>query len=884
MSVWKEWGNRLLGRPAGFDADLDEEIRFHMETRAAELEGAGLSAREAGLQARREFGSSALVSEESRAAWQFRWVREFGSDLRHAVRAFARTPIFTLTVVISLALGIGATSAIFTALDAALWKPIAVEHPERLVRFAITRRTAAPRPGLPVGFANQLVRSGVFDGLLLCNSDGLSFTLDGRAERVIGESVSASYFETLGVQPYLGQLFTPGVRSGKWNAEAVLSYSFWKRRFGGDPGAIGRSIRINEYPFTIVGVSPPGFFGLDRGTDYELRIPLLPEGGEIQQIAQISGSMDRISDTIARLKPGTNIAAVQTAADASWQQFVRTTPIQRFQAMGVEHLRLSEMALGEDGYTKPFRTPLYVLLGLVAIVLLVACSNAANMLLARASARSRELAVRISIGAGRLRLIRQMLAENLLLFVTGGALGLALASWAAEVLVHFLPQGHIPLALDLHPDGRALLFTFGVALLTGLIFGIAPALEATRGDVTGALKGDSGGQGRDRRSAEIRKLLLASQVALATVLLIAATVFVRTLTDLRPGEYRDSERVLLFTIKPQQENYTEQHRTALITEIARRVSTLPSVQAAGFAENGPLGSRNGSDKLEVPGHDTVHAIRDIAQAGFFDAAGIVRIAGRDFNSGDRAGSPLVAIVNLTLARIFFPNQNPIGRSLRVAEGGYRGNYEIIGVVADTHYSDIHTPPEPFICFSAAQIALYMPTLHVRTRSADTASVIAAVRREFDEVDTGFPVFNIRTMAARVEDSLARERMVAGLAEAFGLLALALAAVGLYGLLAYSVSRRTREIGIRMALGATANSVMWLVMREALSLVVAGGAAGLLMAVAALRMVAHYMESISTMDPMTAAACLAGMVVVAAAAAAAPALRGSRIEPMGALRE
>src|SRR6266446_1228468 len=594
MSIRSEWINRLrhLARGSRFQSDLDDEIRFHIETRAAELEQSGISGPDALAQARREFGSIALAQEDSRAAWQFRWLQDLAVDLRHALRTFRRSPAFTLTAVISLALGIGATSAIFSALDAVLWKPLPVADPNSLVNFSVSRYNRSPTIDLPAAFVRQLRDSNVFAGLTITSNDGLSFSYDDRAERIMGEVVSPNFFSLLGVQPILGEGFTPEVRSGHWAPEAVLSYNFWRRRFGGDPTIIGRAIRLNTCAFTIVGVSPPSFFGLVRGTDYELRIPILPEGQENARISQISGRPQRWLNVVARLKAGMSISQAEAAADAQFQEFLRAAPVGVFRNAGLRHLRISPGARGDYEYVHPFDTPLYVLLVLVGIVLLIACGNVASMLLARATAREREIAVRSSIGAGRLRLIRQMLAESILLAVIAGALGLAIAYWATGVLFHFLPQGHIAIAIDLHPDSRALLFTFALALATGLLFGLAPALQATRGNLAGILKADSAASIGEGRRSRFRKILVVMQVAFSLVLLIAAGIFLRTLADLRPTEYRGRpERVLLFTMKPQQEIYSDDRRRLLAVELIRRVSALPGVQSAALAENGPLGSR-----------------------------------------------------------------------------------------------------------------------------------------------------------------------------------------------------------------------------------------------------------------------------------------------------
>ena len=880
-----EWINRLrhLGSRRGFEGDLDDEIRFHIETRIGELMDSGLSRPDALARARREFGSIALVREESRAAWQFRWLQDFAADLRHGLRACRRSPAFTMTAVLSLALGIGGTSAIYTALDAVLWKPIPVEDPNRLVTLSILRDSGAPETDLPAAFVSQLKKSSVFAGLTINTADGLSFAYDGRAERILGEVVSSDYFAALGVRPILGQGFTPDVQSGHWAPEAVLSYNFWKQRFAGDPTVIGRTIHLNTYPFTIVGVSPPSFFGLVRGTNYELRIPILPEGREIAQIQQISGDGKRWLNMAARLKPGATIAQAEAAADAQFQEFLRTTLIQQFKSARL-HLHVSPMARGYDEYVHSFHTPLYVLLVLVALVLLIACTNVANMLLARAIARAREFAIRSSIGAGRFRLVRQMLAESVLLSILGGALGLAVANWAANVLFHFLPQGHISIAIDLHPDRRALLFTFVLSLLTGLLFGLVPAVEATAVTLAGTLKSDSTALAGGGHGARVRKILVTSQVAFSMLLLIAAGVFVRTLSDLRPTDYRNNpDRILLFTMKPQQEIYTDDRRRWLAAELIRRVSPLPGVQSAALAENGPLGSRTSSDEVQAPGHEPIRAGSDSVTPGFFDTVGIPRIAGRDFEAGDKAGSPLVAVVNQALARTLFSNQNPIGRAIRIPMEKHDGNYQIIGVVADTHYYDVHTAPQPFVWLSIAQISPYLPTLHVRVNTSNTAGMIAAILHEFDLLDKGFPVFNIRTMAVRIEDSLAGERMIANLSGAFGILALVLAAVGLYGILAYSVSRRTREIGIRMALGARTGSVLWMIAREAFVLVGAGSVAGSALAIAASRVLARYVNGVSSVDSAIVAACIFGMFFVTAISVTGPAIRGCRVDPLSALR-
>ena len=650
-------------------------------------------ARSAALaQARREFGSVALMREDSRAAWQFRWLEDLGADVRYCLRAFRRTPVFALTAVLSLALGIGANSAIFTALDAVLWRPLPVAAPEQLVHVSITRGKLPEETDVPAAFASQLRKSGIFAGLAVTQNDGLSFMYDGRAERVIGEMVSPDYFAVLGVQPLLGQSFTPEVRAGHWAAEAVLSYNFWQRRFGGDPSVIGRTIHLNTYPFTITGVSPPGFFGANRGTDYEMRIPILPAGGELAQVEQISGRPDRWLNPVARLKPSDTREQAQAAADAQFQEWLRTTPLRRFQKAHLEHVRLLPGGRGYDEYVHSFQTPLYVLLVLAGIVLLIACANVANVLLARAAARTREIAVRASVGAGRLRLVRQMLAESIVLAVVGGALGLAIANWAAVALFRFLPQGHINLAIDLHPDRRALLFTFAISLLTGLVFGLVPAMQATRGDLAAALKSNSDGAAGDRHGAGFRKTSGGDAGGLFADAVDRGRAF--RAHSLQPPSDREfaanPERVLLFTMKPQPEMYTTSANARLPGTWLPAFPRCPACDrprlprtvrwAAGWTTRTHRTARPHS-ATRRRGHD--HSRLFSRRPAFLDWRGVtsgpeIRRNRRWWLSSIRRWRGRLLVIGIRSAEV-----------LRVPRGKSDGAYEVVGVVADTHYYDIH---------------------------------------------------------------------------------------------------------------------------------------------------------------------------------------------------
>jgi predicted permease len=809
-----------------------------------------------------------------------RWLEELGTDLRFAQRTLRRSPGFLLTAVISLALGIGANVSIFTTLDAILWRPLPVAHPDELVRFAISRIHRTDRGSLPSEFARDLRAAQVFSDIVAFSSDGFSFSYDGRAERVQGEVVSANFFPFLGMEPFLGQGFTPDVRAGRWAAETVLSHRFWMRRFGGDPHVVGKIIHINTYPFTIVGVSPPAFRDVVQGYEPDLRLPVMPDGQRLKQSQMLDSSL---SVGMARLAPHTSLAQAEAETNALFQNFLRATASPQVRSAGYQRIRVMRAPQGLPGDVVQFRAPLLVLFALVGVVLLIACANLAGLLLARATARRRELVTRASIGASRLRLVRQMLGESLLIASLGGALSVPIANWSGAMLLGFVPQGHTPLTVDLRPDARALVFTLCLSLLTTAVFGVAPALQATRGDLAGMLKSDSFAVSQDRRSC-LRSWLVVAQVAFSVVLLAAAGVFIGTLAKLRVSDYQTpADRVLLFTLKPQPEIYTPDHVRAVTTEVVRRVSELPGVLSAGLAENGPLGSRTDRESVESPGHDVVQAVSDYVTPGFFDSIGMRRIDGRDFTNADHQGTSPVAVINQALSRILFPNQNPVGRTLMLSQQRNRV-YEIVGVVADAHYYDVHGDAAPGVWFAIEQFTPYMPTLHVRTNSRDPAAMIAAVRREFDAIDKGFPVFNVKTLQLRIEDSLARERMLAALSAASGILALLLSAIGLYGILAYSVSHRTREIGIRMALGSSPFAVVWLMARQALVLVAAGSVAGIAIASVASRLLTRYLVGAFSLEASTLLTSVASLLIIAAIAASIPSMRASQIDPMTALRQ
>jgi predicted permease len=871
---------RSLVRHRWVEQELEEELRFHLDQQVAENLAAGMTAEDARRAAWRAIGGAEQIKEECRDMRRVNGIVSTAQDLRYAGRVLRKSPVFTATAVVSLGLGIGANSAIFTAINAILWKPLPVQNPQSLVRFSVTRERRRETHTIPPAFSDDLRRSSTaFSELATTVGDGLSFSLNGRAERIMGEAVSHNFFSFLGVRPTLGQGFSEDVQHGRWAAEAVLSYRFWKYRFAGDKSVIGRTVHLNQYPFRIVGVAPAGFFGLSVGMEPELWVPAMPSGQDLGQMHLLSEA----GDSVARLKTGVTLAQAQAATDAHFQSYLRELPPDQKDDLG--HVRLLPDDTGDHGFVEVFERPLFALLGLVDLVLLIACANVASMLLARASARQKELAVRVSIGAGRARLVRQMLTESLVLWAAGGVAALMVASWTNQMLLGFLPQGHMRMMLDLRPDLRTVLFTCGVSMVTGFVFGIVPALAATRGDLTGALKTDAGGSIGERGRLSFRKVLVVSQVALSLVLLVVAGLFVQTLANLRATDfgYRP-ERVLLFRMKPQVELYSPQQVQKMTAELVRRLALVPGVQSAGLAEEGPLGSRGGGwTMIRLPNGDMVRATADEVSPGFFDTIGMRRLAGRDFSPADKEGSPGILIVNDVLARMLFQRDDPIGRGV-VAELREARPFQVIGVVRASRYYDLHTAPAPAVYFAIQQITAYMPTLHVRVAvGRSSADVVAAVRSEFDALDKEVPVFDIKSLEDRVDDSLARERLVSVMAGAFGVLALVLAGIGLYGIMAYMVARRTREIGIRMALGSSPGAVLWMVAREALGILGAGIAVGLAAGMMVARLVASQLFGLTPADPLTILAATFTMLVVTGVATLIPARRAARVDPTVALR-
>ena len=841
--------------------DLERELRSHLEIEAEEQRTAGVPLDEAHYSARRAFGSTALIKEAVREMWGWASLERFAQDLRYTTRTLRRNPGFAIVVIASLTLGIGANTVIFSLLNAVLLKTLPVSDPQNLV---VLGRQSSPRLSYPL-IERLGAEKSIFAGVFTYQHYELAMNAGATPNRVRGELVSGGYFHILGVQAWRGRTLTEEDNArGDPHAVAVLGFRLWHDRFGADPDAIGRTIRVNSYPVTIVGVLPREFVGTEVGQSPELWMPI-----RLMNALTLPGRMLDNPDAIwlpamGRLAPQVTREQAQAAADALFRP-LSGDPRQR--------LVLLPGARGLSKLQQQFSQPLAVLMALVGLVLLIACANAANLLLARAAARRREIAIRIAIGAGRLRIIRQLLTESMVLSLAAGGLGLLFASAVAPALVKMLPAAR---NLALEVDWRVAAFCLAACLLTGIGFGLVPALQAS-GAVAPAL--------RERRIG-LRQALVVTQVALSMMLLVSAALLVRTLEHLREsGAGFRAARVIQLSLNPRQAGRTPAQTAAFYSTMIERVRALPGVQSASFAGSEQMSGNVGRIDFFPPGYrprpgEDVFSIFEIVDSRFFETMGVRVLEGRDFAARDTRTSPAVAIVNEPMARYFFGNQSAVGR--RIGEAG-ASEREIVGVVAGTKYRNMRERPPRIIYVPFAQMGQASGrTLYARVEG-DPRRLLADIRGTIQETDRDVPIYNVKMFADQIEDALAQDRITAWLAGAFGLVALALAAIGLYGVTSYGVARRTREIGIRVAIGARQSQVLGMVLRETLVLALAGIALGLAGAVAGVRFIAALLYELSPFD--RPAFLFASAVILASAIAAAylPARRAARIDPQVALR-
>ncbi|MGH9941550.1 MAG: ABC transporter permease [Pyrinomonadaceae bacterium] len=847
-------------------------------------------------------------------------------DLRYGARMLWKKPAFTVVVVVTLALSVGANTALFSVVDAMLLKKLPVREPDRLVLFQAQApekfsygsyngsTSRDPATGLRVmtsfphqSFTRLRAQESALSDIFAFGNVGFNVQADRQADVASGQAVSGNYFVGLGVPALIGRTLTDEDDKAAATPVAVLSHRYWQRRFGGDVAVVGRQISLNNVAFTVVGVTPRGFEGAGQvGSSRDISIPLAWEPAVSAGRSRLEGAGEAWLRLMGRLKPDATPEQARAQLEGIFHQSVaehraaRQTqarggdPIKPLEPKDYPRLALVSGSQGEMNTRQFYERPLYLLLGVVVLVLLIACANVANLLLARASSRQQEIAVRLALGASRWRILRQLLTESVLLAGLGGALGVLFALWIKDGLLMVGDWGGARMTtLDPQLDLRVFGFTSALSLLTGLLFGLAPAWRATRINVTPALKDSTRGSSAASRSLLSRTLIVA-QVALSLLLLVGAGLFLRTLVNLQRIETGfNAHNLLLFSVEPGLIGYKDERLAHLYRRMAERLEAAPGVQAVTFSRNALLSGGHSSRDIYLPGaagpdgkiradEIYVHQVRE----NFLEAMEIPLLAGRRLATQDDERAPKVAVVNQTFVSRYFPNESALGKRFSF-DPKKPGQIEIVGVARDTKYTRQRDeiPPTVYLPWAQELAALRGATFDVRTAGNPTAAV-AAVREAVRDVDANLPLNNIRTQLEQADETLAMERLFAKLFSLFGLLAQLLAAIGLYGVLAYSVAQRTHEIGIRMALGANRRDVLRMVLRQGMTLVLAGMALGL----AGAYVLTKYLESLTGMlygvpatDPLTFAGVVILLGGVALLACYLPARRATKVDPMIALR-
>jgi predicted permease len=826
-------------------------------------------------------------------------------DLRFALRAIRRSPLFTSVAILSLALGIGANTAIFTLMDQLMLRELPIKHPEQLVVLYQKGAHNGSNMGrwmhsYPI-YRDFQQKAAPFSEVLCRRLLSTSVSVDNQTERVDAEMVSGNYFTMLGVKPAIGRLFNSQEDDRVYMGHPVvaLSYEYWTNRFNRNPNVVGKKILVNNYPMTIVGVSAAGFSGLDPAVSPAIRVPILMKPALLPEWdwVKVEDRRTRWVQVFARLKPGYTAKSARAPMQVLFHQIREYeatlpaakdwSPYQRARFLEGT-INIDPAATGYSDLRNSFSKALIVLMCMVGLVLLIACANVANLLIARAFARQKEIAVRLSIGASRGQLIRQLLVESLVLSFAGGAAGVVLAVAMTRGLLALVPSEGSPLLIRAEPDVRILLFTLGLTFLTGLFFGLVPALRASRPDLWTTLKDAVGSIAGQGGSLFLRKGLVSAQVALSFLLLFGAGLFVRSLQNLKATDtgFRDADNLVTFQLSPALSGYDDARTVHLYQELLANLRALPGVKSAALAAVPVLHGDEWDSSTSVEGHqakdgEDIQAFMNALSPDYFKTMGIPILEGRDFDRRDIKKDAKVAIVNEKFARHFFGNKSAVGR--HIGRGGgpaAKLDTEIVGVVADSLYEG---PRE------GVRRQVFVPewgnggvAFYVRA-GLGSSSAYGLIRNEVKKLDASMPVYEMKTLGGQLDETLLTERLIALLSAGFGMLATLLAAIGLYGVMAFVVARRTKEMGLRMALGARAGTVIWLVMKEVLLLLAIGLAIGIPAAFGLGRFVAAQLYGIKAGDPWIAAFSTATLIVVASLAGWIPAQRASRIDPILALR-
>ncbi len=828
-------------------------------------------------------------------------------DVRFAIRMLLKNPVFMVIAVLTLALGIGANTAIFSLTDQVLLRRLPVMRPQELVVL----RSPGPRSGRTWSdsssdniFSYPLYKDmrehlPAFSGLLArFPLFTLSVSAQGHtAEKSTGELVSGNYFEVLGVRPAVGRVFTPEDETAPGaNPVAVLSYGYWTRRFGGDPGILNKQLAVNGTSLTVVGVSREGFAGVQVGQVPDLFIPITMKASMTPNWDGLADRKDHWVAILGRLKPGFTAAQAQTALGPAYRALLEAeAPSLKLSAKTQEKYVGQQMILdpGASGrliLQQDARKPLVSLMAMVGLILLITCANLASLTVARLESRQREMAVRLAMGANRWRLIRQLFTESLLLAAAGGAAGLLLAWWTLGALVGSLVQNTNAVGLTEQLDYRVLTFAIALTIFTGVLFGLVPAARAGRADLQSTLKEQGRSTSDGRSNLRLRKWLMVSQVALTGVLLTAAGFFAQSLLNLKRQDLGlRVDHVIQFSIAPELNRYSPPRTIALFDRIREAISALPGVQSVSIATSPVLAGDNSSSNITVEGYaaapdEDMQVNRNNIGPNYFATMGTPLLAGREFSERDRTDGPKVVIVNEKLARRFFAGRNPIGQRLALGGGdNVHPDIEIVGVVKNTKHASVREDIPPFMYLPYSQEpALGSGTFYVRTRQ-DPSAMAATLRKTVQEFDSNLPVFDVLTLAEQANESVYNDRLLTIFSLCLGLVAALLAAIGLYGVLTYMVTRRTHELGIRMALGATKTNVTWLVLKEVVRMAATGLAIGLVAAFGLGRMIESLLFGVKASDPLVFAVSAALLAAVAMLAGWLPARKAASVDPMVALR-
>jgi predicted permease len=830
------------------------------------------------------------------------------ADLKFALRTLRRSPLFTLIAVLSLALGIGANTAIFSLMDQLLLRLLPVNDPDSLVMVSQQGNSMGGASGertnsYPIYQDYQQKAEAFSEVFSQKMIEGVALTLDNQTELASVEMVSGNYFTALGVKPAIGRVFNSAEDDQVYKGHPVvaLSYDYWMARFAGDRSVVGKKVLVNNYPMTIVGVSAPGFSGVDPARSPKIRVPIqmLPivlPGWD----ANLANRRLQWVRVFARLKPGHTLASAQASLQVLFTQILNyeaTLPEAKDWSAEnrAEFLKgtvvVEKAATGYSQLRNRFSTALVILMGMVGVVLLIACANVASLLIARAVARQKEIAVRLSIGASPRQLVRQLLVESLVLAVAGGTLGILLAVWITNGLLSLLPTGNSVLMLRATPNGRLLLFNIGLSLLTALVFGIAPAFRSTRADLGTTLKDAGGSVAGPGSAVRVRKVLVTAQVALSFLLLFGAGLFVQSLQNLRDTKsgFTNIEHLLSFRVDPTLSGYDLPRARRFYDELLENFRVVPGVQSAGYARAPVLTGASWGNSMRVEGHaaeagENTYAMLNFVSPGYFRTMGIPLREGREFDERDVSGTTRVCIVNRTFAETYFPGQSAVGRHVGTGiNPSGKLNVEIVGVVENALYEGPREGPQRQVFFAEPQERfLSGKTFYVRT-TLDAAQMFRAINTAVKQLDPRVATFEMRTLDAQLDQLLLTERLIAMLSAAFGVLATLLASIGLYGVMAFVVVRRTKEIGLRLALGALRGSVVWLVMREVLLLLGLGLAVGIPAALALSRFVSAQLYGVRENDPWVVGIAALLLSLIALMAGLVPARRASRIDPLRALR-